>query len=84
MSDRSPAWTLGWVAGTAVVAIAGGLLLTAILLGKRIVRQAGEITEALDSSRERTDALFGLTGTAGSLERIVRGLRAAREARERV
>ncbi len=84
MSRRSGAWTIGWVAGTGVVFVAGGLLATVILVGRRIARQAGEITEALDRSREGTDALFGLTDTAGSLERVVRGLRTARQQREAV
>ncbi len=84
MSPRSRAWTIGWVLGTAVVAVAGGLLAANIVVGRRIVRQAGDITDALDGARESTDALFALTDTAGSLERVTRGLRAVREEREAV
>ncbi len=79
MSGRSSAWTIGWLGGTAVVVVAGGLLVTNILVGRRITRQAGDITDALDRARESTDALFALTDTAASLERVTRGLRAARE-----
>lgn len=79
MNDRSAAWNVGWAGGAGVVVIAGGLLLANIVLGRRITRQAGEITALLDRSRENTSALFALTDTARSLERVTTSLRTVRE-----
>ena len=72
-------WILGWAAGLVVVVIAAGLLLTNILLARRIVAQARDITEALDSARRNTNGLFGLTDTNMALRSITRDLRAVRE-----
>jgi hypothetical protein len=72
-------WILGWVAGLLVVVIAAGLLLTNILLARRIVAQARDITEALDNARRNTNGLFGLTDTNMALRSITRDLRAVRE-----
>ena len=71
-------WILGWVAGLLVVVIAAGLLLTNILLARRIVAQARDITEALDDARRNTNGLFGLTDTNMALRSITRDLRTVR------
>jgi hypothetical protein len=75
---RSRAWSAGWAAGVLVVLIAAGLLLTLIGLGRRIIGQAEEITTALDGTRENTAALYEVTATNTTLERIARSLRAVR------
>ena len=72
-------WVLGWVLGVVVVGIAATLLLTVIALGRRVVRQAGEIVSALDGARRNTDALWDVRVTNQVLDRITRGLRAVRE-----
>ena len=72
-------WILGWVAGVVVVLIAAGLLVANILLARRIVAQARDITEALDDARRNTNGLFGLTDTNMALRSITRDLRAVRE-----
>ena len=74
-------WILGWVAGLVVVVIAAGLLVANILLARRIVAQARDITEALDDARRNTNGLFGLTDTNMALRSITRDLRAVRERR---
>ncbi|MBA2792937.1 MAG: hypothetical protein H0U32_02955 [Thermoleophilaceae bacterium] len=71
-------WIVGWVLGVVVVLIAALLLLAIIGLGRRIVGQAGAITEALDGARTNTAPLFDLTHANLSLDRITRGLRHAR------
>jgi hypothetical protein len=78
-AERSGAWTVGWAAGGGVVAIAAGLILSIIGLGRRITGQAGEIVEALDGAREHTAPLWELTATNATLERTASGLRAVRE-----
>lgn len=72
-------WLIGWGLGAAVVVVAAGLLLIVIGLGKRIIRQAGDITRALDGAQENTAPLFALSELNSKLERITGGLRAVRE-----
>jgi hypothetical protein len=71
-------WIVGWGLGAVVVVIAAALLLIIIGLGRRIVRQADDITSALDGGREHTAPLFDVTRTNFALDRITRGLRAVR------
>ena len=75
-------WVLGSTLAAAVVVVAALLLLAIISLGRRIVRQAGEIVEALDGAREHTNALFDVTKTNLALDHITRDLRAVREGLE--
>ena len=74
-------WYVGWGIGLVVVLIAALLLITIILLGRRIVRQAEEITAALDGARENTSPLFEVTKTNLAADQIARGLQSAREER---
>ena len=73
-------WYVGWVIAGAVVLIAAVLLLTIIFLGRRIVSQADDITSALDGTRQNTDPLWGVKQINLNLDRINRGLVAARKA----
>lgn len=72
-------WYIGWAVGLVVVLIAATLLLTVIALGRRITRQAHDITHALDGARANTDALWDVRGTNHVIDRVTRGLAAARE-----
>jgi hypothetical protein len=72
-------WYAGWAIGLVVVLIAAVLLLVIIGLGRRIARQAADITRALDGARANTDALWELRRTNHAVDRITRGLAAARE-----
>jgi hypothetical protein len=73
-------WYVGWVIAGAVVVIAATLLLTIIVLGRRIVSQADDITQALDGTRANTDPLWGVKQINLNIDRITRGLAAARRA----
>ena len=75
----SSGWYIGWGVGLVVVLIAAGLLLAIIGLGRRVARQAGEITEALDGARAHTDALWEVRGTNHAIDRVTRDLATARE-----
>ena len=77
--STSGSWRLGWALGGVVVVIAAGLLLTIVGLARRIVRQAGEIEEAIDGARVNTAPLFEVANVNLALDRIVRELRATRE-----
>lgn len=73
-------WTFGWVIGAVVVATAAVLLLVAIGLVRRITGQIEAVTAALDGARANTDGLWEVKRTNAAIQRITRGLAAAREA----
>ena len=72
-------WIVGWVVGVSVVVVAATLLVTIIAFCRRIVGQAEDITRALDSARENTNALFAVTNTNAAVASITADLRAVRE-----
>jgi len=72
-------WVIGSVLGAVVVALAAALLIAIILLGRRIVGQAGAIVEALDGAQVNTAPLYDVAGTNHALVRIVRDLGSVRE-----
>jgi hypothetical protein len=71
-------WVIGWIIGAVVVVIAAALLLLIVWLGRTVVRQAEEITVALDGARANTDPLFDVARTNLAIDRITRGLHAVR------
>ena len=78
MTAVSTGWIVGWVIGALVVVVAAALLLVIIALGRRIVRQADEITAALDGARQNTAPLFEVKRTNLAIDRITRALRSVR------
>jgi len=72
-------WYIGWAVGLVVVLIAATLLIVVIALGRRIIRQAGDITTALHGAHRNTQALWDVRTTNHAIDRITRGLAAARE-----
>lgn len=73
-------WYVGWAIAAAVVVIAATLLLSIIFLGRRVARQADEITAALDGARANTIPLWDVKQININLDRINRALAAARRA----
>ncbi len=71
-------WAIGLSVGGVVVLAVALLLLAIIALARRIARQAADITAALDGARSNTEPLFDIANVNLSLERITRGLKAAR------
>ena len=71
-------WIVGWVGGGVVVALVAVLVLAIIALAKRISAQARGITGALDGAQHNTAPLFEVRMTNSAIDRITRGLRAAR------
>ena len=71
-------WVIGWAVGAVVVVLAAGLLLAIIALGRRITREAEDITAALDGARGNTESLFDVARTNLAILRITRGLRSVR------
>ncbi len=81
LADFSGWWLVGWGVGFGGAVVAAILLILIIRLGRRIVSQAEEIRDAIESAHVNTGALFDLTRTNLALDRISRGLRAARQER---
>ncbi len=79
MLALSTGWYIGWAVGLVVVLIAAALLITLIVLGQRIARQAGDIERALAGARTNTDPLWDVRATNHTIDRVTRGLAAARE-----
>lgn len=75
----SSGWYIGWAVGLVVVLIAAGLLIWLIALGRRIARQAHDIDGALAGARTNTDPLWDVRATNHTIDRVTRGLAAARE-----
>jgi hypothetical protein len=71
-------WYVGWVVGVVVILIAALLLLAIIALGRRIAKQADEITGLLDDARENTAPLYDVRRTNLAIDQITRGLRTVR------
>lgn len=74
----SAGWIIGWVLGVIVIALVAVLVLSITALAQRIVRQANDITRALDGTRENTTPLWEVRTTNHALDRITRGLRRVR------
>jgi hypothetical protein len=72
-------WVIGAAIAAAVVLVAAVLLFAIIGLGRRIVRQAGEIVAALDGARANTNALFDVTKTNLAIDQITHRLASVRE-----
>ena len=72
-------WYVGWGVGLVVVLLAAALLLINISIARRIARQAGDITKALDGTKVHTDPLWEVRATNHTVDRITRNLAAARE-----
>ena len=72
-------WIVGWIVGVAVVLVAAVLLLLIIALGRRIARQADDITAALEGARDNTAPMFDIARTNLAVDSLTRGLRAVRE-----
>ena len=72
-------WYVGWGVGLFVVLLAAALLLVNISIARRIARQAGDITKALDGTKVNTDPLWDVRATNHTADRITRNLAAARE-----
>lgn len=82
MTDTSPrrssGWALGWAAGAGVTGVAAGLLVTLILLARRISEQAGTIADGLERTAGTTAPLWELRDLNRTLERLVRAVGADR------
>lgn len=75
-------WWLGIAIGVVVVLIVVAVVVTIIVLARRITRQAGQATAALEDARRNTDPLWELRTTNERARAILEGTVRAREALE--
>ncbi|MDQ4131159.1 MAG: hypothetical protein M3133_09275 [Actinomycetota bacterium] len=75
-------WAMGYVAGVGIVAILAVLLAALILLARSIATTAERIARSLQEAHVRTLGLWRLEELNASLDRIIGGATAAREAVE--
>jgi hypothetical protein len=68
-------WLIGSAVGVGVVLVAATLLVTIVLLARRIVRQEAEIALALDGAMRNTTPLFDLALLNHTIESLTRGLK---------
>ena len=67
-------WAIGYAIVGGVVLVAAALLVSIILLARRIARQAAAIARALDGAMRNTNPLFDVANVNHSLESIARVL----------
>lgn len=71
-------WTVGWIAGVAVVLIAAILILVIISIARKIINEAQQISGGLDGVTGKTMSLHDVSRTHQAVARITNGLRRAR------
>lgn len=77
-ADFSGWWIVGWAVGFGGAVVAALLLVSIIMLGRRIVSQAEDIRDAIEGAHGNTSAMFELARTNLALDRIARGLQGVR------
>jgi uncharacterized protein YoxC len=75
-------WLIGWALSAAVLAVAATLLITIILLARKIAQQVDEIDRSLERSRRNTEVLFAAGPLNESLQGAVEHLRQRAERAE--
>ena len=76
----STGWWIGLVLGIVVIAVAAAILITIVLLARRIARQARGAVEGVEVLRAQTDELAGIDRINDSGVRILHSARALRKA----
>ena len=79
MIAASTGWTVGLVLGIVVIAVAAAIVITIVLLARRIGDQARAAVPGVDTVRAQTDALDGVARINDSGVRILHSARALRK-----
>ena len=72
-------WQIGIALGVAVIAVAAGIVITIVLLARRIATQAKTAVAAVEILRQQTVALGGIGQINDSGVRILHAARALRK-----
>jgi hypothetical protein len=75
----STGWYVGIVLGIVVIAVAAAIVITIVLLARRIEAQARTSVQGVDAVRAQTDALSGVARINDSGVRILHSARALRK-----
>ncbi len=80
LDEVGSGWTIGYIVGGVVVLAVALLLITLILLARRIGTRTEQITKSLLVARENTQPLWAVEKTYRLAEEILVGAASAREA----
>ena len=72
----STGWTLGLILGVVVILVAAAIVITIVMLARRIADQARTAVGGVDVVRQQTDGLPGINRINDSGVRILRSARA--------
>jgi hypothetical protein len=75
----SAAWVVGIVLGVVVIAVAAAILITILVLARRIAGQAGTAEQAVAAVRSQTAELGGIARINDSGVRVLHSARALRK-----
>ena len=75
----STGWWIGLVLGIVVIAVAAAIVITIVLLARRIAEQARGAVEGVEVVRAQTDELGGIARINDSGVRILHSARALRK-----
>jgi hypothetical protein len=75
----STGWTLGLILGVVVILVAAAIVITIVMLARRIADQARTAVGGVDVVRQQTDGLPGVARINDSGVRILRSARALRK-----
>jgi hypothetical protein len=79
MIEASTEWVLGITLGVIVIAVAAAILITIVVLARRIARQAATAEQAVEVVRAQTNDLGGIARINDSGVRILHAARALRK-----
>ena len=80
LGEVGSGWTIGYIVGGVVVLAVALLVITLIILARRIGTRVEQITQALLVARENTQSLWAVEQTQALAEEILEGAASAREA----
>jgi hypothetical protein len=79
LTASATAWQVGLALGLAVIAVAAAILITIVVLARRIARQASTAEKAVAAVRSQTSELDGIARINDSGVRILHSARALRK-----
>jgi hypothetical protein len=79
LASASTGWTVGIVLGVVVIAVAAVIVITIVMLARKIAAQASTAVGAVETLREQTGALEGIGRINDSGVRILHSARALRK-----
>lgn len=79
LTVASTGWVIGLILGVAVIAVAAAIVITIVMLAKRIAEQARTAEQAVEIVRSQTNELDGVARINDSGVRVLHAARALRK-----